>query len=131
MYRAAQGLFVGKMSKRKRRLERRCDTLERWLLRSHRFLIKVLLTCHHPPTLNLTNGWQFMCELLELGAVSGESNQTQIFFSQLKRRARQFVRTHSSLQHLWNLLLRDLSPRVGPLRHTIYIQLFSTHAALC
>lgn len=80
------------MFKRKKRFERKCDSLERWLLRDHQFLIKVLLTCQHPPTLKLTNGWEFMCELLELRGISGESNLTQIL-SQLKRIAQQFGHT--------------------------------------
>lgn len=56
-----------------------------------------------------------MCELLELGGISGESNLTQTL-SQHKRIAQQFGHTRSSLQHPWNLLLRDLLPRVGLLR---------------
>lgn len=40
------------------------------------FTVKVPLTCQHLPTLNQTFGWEFMCELLELRGISGESNET-------------------------------------------------------
>lgn len=43
----------------------KCENLERRLFGRHQFFIKILLTCPHPPTSNLTNGWECMSQLPE------------------------------------------------------------------